>query len=154
MNNQNTINEIRSKIDIVELISEYVPLTKKGKSYWGKCPFHNDNNPSMSVDPNYQTYRCWSCHNSGNVFNFYEQIENISFPEALKRLGDRVGVSISGYKKENNSRYSKYYEIYDITSKYYQLMINTEKGKDAKAYLEKRGIDSDTIKELILFQTL
>lgn len=147
MNNQNTINEIRSKIDIVELISEYVPLTKKGKYYWGKCPFHNDNNPSMSVDEVRQTYTCWSCHNSGNVFNFYEQIENISFPEALKRLGDRVGVSISGYKKENNSRYSKYYEIYDITSKYYQLMINTEKGKDAKAYLEKRGIDSDTIKE-------
>lgn len=147
MNNQNTINEIRSKIDIVELVSEYVPLTKKGKYYWGKCPFHNDNNPSMSVDEVRQTYTCWSCHNSGNVFNFYEQIENISFPEALKRLGDRVGVSISGYKKENNSRYSKYYEIYDITSKYYQLMINTEKGKDAKAYLEKRGIDSDTIKE-------
>ena len=107
MNNQNTINEIRSKIDIVELISEYVPLTKKGKYYWGKCPFHNDNNPSMSVDEVRQTYTCWSCHNSGNVFNFYEQIENISFPEALKRLGDRVGVSISGYKKENNSRFRR-----------------------------------------------
>jgi len=147
MNNQNTVNEIRSKIDIVELISEYVPLTKKGKYYWGKCPFHNDNNPSMSVDEVRQTYTCWSCHNSGNVFNFYEQIENITFPEALKRLGDRVGITISGYKSEKNTKYSKFYEIYDITSKYYQLMINTEKGKDAKAYLEKRGIDSDTIKE-------
>lgn len=147
MNNQNTINEIRSKIDIVELISEYVPLTKKGKYYWGKCPFHNDNNPSMSVDEVRQTYTCWSCHNSGNVFNFYEQIENISFPEALKRLGDRVGISVSGYKSEKNTKYSKYFEIYDITSKYYQLMINTEKGKKAKEYLEKRGIDNDTIKE-------
>lgn len=147
MNNQNTINEIRSKIDIVELISEYVPLSKKGKYYWGKCPFHNDNNPSMSVDPNRQTYTCWSCHNSGNVFNFYEQIENITFPETLKRLGDRVGVSISGYKNTNTSKYSKYYEIYDITSKYYQLMLNTKKGEKAKEYLEKRGIDSETIKE-------
>ena len=147
MNNQNTINEIRSKIDIVELISEYVPLTKKGKYYWGKCPFHNDNNPSMSVDPNRQTYTCWSCHNSGNVFNFYGQIENITFPETLKKLGDRVGITISGYKNSSNSKYTKYFEIYDITSKYYQLMLNTKKGEEAKAYLEKRGIDSETIKE-------
>lgn len=147
MNNQNTINEIRSKINIVELISEYVPLSKKGKYYWGKCPFHNDNNPSMSVDETRQTYTCWSCHNSGNVFNFYEQIENISFPETIKRLGDRVGISVSGLKKDSSSKYSKYYEIYDISSKYYQLMINTEKGKTAKEYLEKRGIDSETIKE-------
>ena len=147
MNNQNQINEIRSKIDIVELISEYVPLSKKGKYYWGKCPFHNDNNPSMSVDQNRQTYTCWSCHNSGNIFNFYEQIENISFPETLKRLGERVGITLSGYKKENNSKYAKYYEIYDITSKYYQLMLNTKNGEKAKEYLEKRGIDSDTIKE-------
>lgn len=147
MNNQNTINEIRSKIDIVELINEYVPLTKKGKAYWGKCPFHNDNNPSMSVDPKWQTYRCWSCHNSGNVFNFYEQIENITFSEALKRLGERVGINISGYKSEKNTKYSKYYEIYDITSKYYQLMLNTKKGEKAKEYLDKRGINSDIIKE-------
>ena len=147
MNNQNQINEIRSKIDIVELISEYVPLTKKGKYFWGKCPFHNDNNPSMSVDPNRQTYTCWSCHNSGNVFNFYGQIENISFPETLKRLGDRVGIAISGYKKEANTKFAKYYEIYDITSKYYQLMLNTKNGEKAKEYLDKRGIDSETIKE-------
>ena len=147
MNNQNTINEIRSKINIIDLISEYVPLTKKGKYYWGKCPFHNDNNPSMSVDENRQTYTCWSCHNSGNVFNFYEQIENISFAETLKRLGDRVGITVSSYKKESNTKYSKYYEIYDLASKYYQLMINTSSGDKAKEYLEKRGINSETIKE-------
>ena len=147
MNNQNTINEIRSKINIVDLVSEYVPLTKKGKYYWGKCPFHNDNNPSMSVDETRQTYTCWSCHNSGNVFNFYEQIENITFADALKKLGDRVGISISGYKNENSTKYSKYYEIYDIAAKYYQLMLTTTKGKEAKEYLEKRGINNDTIKE-------
>lgn len=148
MNNQNTINEIRSKINIVDLISEYVPLTKKGKSFWGKCPFHNDNNPSMSVDESRQIYTCWSCHNSGNVFNFYEQIENISFYEALKRLGDRVGINIAVNNSDrNNTKFNKYYEIYDITSKYYELMINTEKGLEAKEYLKKRGIDEDAIKE-------
>ncbi len=147
MNNQNTINEIRSKINIIDLISEYVPLTKKGQYYWGICPFHNDKNPSMSVDEKKQTYTCWSCHNSGNVFNFYEQIENITFPEALKRLGDRVGITLDGYKSSFNTKYNKYYEIYDLTQKYYQLMLNTDKGQAAREYLKKRGIDSDTIKE-------
>ena len=96
---------------------------------------------------NRQTYTCWSCHNSGNVFNFYEQIENISFPEALNRLGNRVGITVSNYKSNTNSKYSKYYEIYDLSNKYYQLMLNTSKGEKAKYYLEKRGINIETIKE-------
>lgn len=147
MENQNTINEIRSKLNIVDVIGEYVPLTKKGQYYWGICPFHNDKNPSMSVDEKRQTYTCWSCHNSGNVFNFVEQIENISFPETLKRLGDRVGITINGYTSNFSSKYSKYYDIYDLTQKYYELMLNTQKGEKAREYLEKRGIDKNTIKE-------
>lgn len=147
MDNQNTINDIRSKINIVDLISEYVPLTKKGQYYWGICPFHNDKNPSMSVDEKRQTYTCWSCHNSGNVFNFIEQIENITFKEALKMLGDRVGISIAKTPSTFESKYFKYYEIYDITGKFYQLMLNTENGKNAREYLKKRGIDTNTIKE-------
>ena len=150
MENQNTINEIRSKINIVDVISEHVSLTKKGQYYWGLCPFHNDNNPSMSVDEKRQTYTCWSCHNSGNVFNFYEQINNISFREALVELGKRVGVEISSGSSKSNSfnvKYSKYYEVYDLASKFYSLMITTDSGKKAREYLEKRGIDNDTIKE-------
>ena len=147
MDNQNTVNEIRSKINIVDLVSEYVPLTKKGQYYWGVCPFHNDKNPSMSVDEKRQTYTCWSCHNSGNVFNFIEQIENISFKEALKKLGDRVGITISGVSSNFNSKFLKYYEIYDLTAKFYQLMLNTDSGKEAREYLNNRGIDSDVIKE-------
>lgn len=147
MNNQNTINDIRNKIDIVDLISEYVPLTKKGQYYWGICPFHNDKNPSMSVDPKRQTYNCWSCHNSGNIFNFLEQIENIDFKEALKILGDRVGITVNNFASSTDKKYSKYYDIYDITAKFYQLMLNTEIGKKAREYLKKRNIDSDTIKE-------
>lgn len=147
MDNQNTINDIRSKINIVDLISEYVPLTKKGQYYWGVCPFHNDKNPSMSVDEKRQTYTCWSCHNSGNVFNFIEQIENISFKEALKVLGARVGITVNGAVSQFDKKYLKYYEIYDITGKFYQLMLNTDSGKNAREYLKNRGIDSETIKE-------
>lgn len=147
MDNQNVINEIRSKINIVDVISEYLPLTKKGSYYWGICPFHNDKNPSMSVDEKRQTYTCWSCHNSGNVFNFVEQIENLSFRDTLKKLGDRVGITIQGANTSFDNRYSKFYDIYDLSQKFYQLMINTDKGKSAKEYLSKRGIDEETIKE-------
>ncbi len=147
MNNQNTINDIRSKIDIVDLISEYVPLTKKGQYYWGVCPFHNDKNPSMSVDPKRQTYNCWSCHNSGNVFNFLEQIENIDFKDALKILGERVGITVNNFISQSDKKYSKYYEIYDIAAKFYQLMLNTESGTEALEYLKKRNINTDIIKE-------
>ncbi len=149
MENQSIINEIRSKINIVDIVSEHVALTKKGQYYWGICPFHNDKNPSMSVDEKRQTYTCWSCHNSGNVFNFVEQIENISFREALSMLASRVGVTLNDSKKNNSfvDKYSKYYDIYDLASKYYELMINTESGKKAKEYLKNRGIDNDTIKE-------
>ena len=146
MNNQNTINDIRSKLNIVDIVSEYVPLTKKGQYYWGICPFHNDKNPSMSVDEKRQTYTCWSCHNSGNVFNFVEQIENISFKDALKKLGSRVGITVEG-SSSYNTKYNKYYEIYDLASKFYQLMINTDKGLKAKEYLNNREINNDTIKE-------
>ncbi|MBO5375452.1 MAG: DNA primase [Bacilli bacterium] len=147
MNNQNTINDIRSKIDIVELIGEYAPLEQKGSHFWGSCPFHKDKSPSLMVDPQKQTFNCWSCHRSGNVFNFYQEIENVDFKEALKALGERVGVSLTGGISSFDSRYSKYYEIYDLSSKFYQLMLNTDSGKEAKEYLKKRGIDDETIKE-------
>ena len=148
MENQNIINEVRSKINIVDLISEHVSLTKKGQYYWGLCPFHNDKNPSMSVDEKRQTYTCWSCHNSGNVFNFYEQIENVSFREALDALAKRVGITLNNSSSTKvNTQFSKYYDIYDLASKYYELMINTDKGKKAREYLSKRGIDKDIIKE-------
>lgn len=147
MNNQNTINEIRSKVDIVELISEYLPLSKKGQYYWGVCPFHNDKNPSMSVDTKRQTYNCWSCHSSGNVFTFLQNIESISFAEALKRLADKVGIEISGSNKTYDKVNEKFYEMYDLTAKFYELMLNTSKGDNAKKYLQGRLINDEIIKE-------
>lgn len=146
MENQNTINEIREKVNIVDLISEYLPLTKKGQYYWGLCPFHNDKNPSMSVDPKRQTYNCWSCHNSGNVFTFLSEIENVDFKEALRILGNKVGISVSN-ASTFESKYYKYYEIYDVVNKFYQLLLNTDEGKEARDYLESRKIDKETIKE-------
>ena len=83
MNNQDLVNEIRQKIDIVDLISEYIPLVQKGKNYFGVCPFHNDTNPSMSVSREKQIYKCFSCGASGNVFNFIMDYDHIEFKEAI-----------------------------------------------------------------------
>lgn len=144
---QNEINEIRKQINIVDVISEYVPLVKKGNSYWGLCPFHNDKNPSMSVEPNRQIYRCWSCNNSGNVFGFISQIENISFFESVLLLANKIGYNLKNKPVKRDSKYSNYYEIYDIAAKYFELMLTTPKANDANKYLEKRGFDKETIKK-------
>ena len=147
MNNQDIINEIRSKIDIVDLISEYVPLVQKGKNYFGICPFHNDTNPSMSVSREKQIYKCFSCGASGNVFTFVSEYENIPFKEALNRLAEKIGYKLSNTKSHDKVDVnSKYYEIYDVALKFYKNNINTTYAKGAKEYLKNRKLDSEVIK--------
>ena len=146
--NNDTINEIRQKVDIVDIISEYIPLIQKGKNFFGVCPFHDDTNPSMSISREKQIYRCFSCGASGNVYNFLMDYNHIDFKEALHILGEKVGIDIGGIKIEKTpNKYDRYYEIYDIANKYYQNNINTKVGTKAKKYLENRKIDDELIKE-------
>ena len=148
MNNQDLVNEIRQKIDIVDLISEYIPLVQKGKNYFGVCPFHNDTNPSMSVSREKQIYKCFSCGASGNAFNFIMDYDHIEFKEAIKVLGEKAGVEVSGISVAPKvTKYDKYYEMYDLAHKYYQNNINSKAGQKAKQYLETRHIDEELIKE-------
>ena len=140
------INEIRNKTDIVDVVSRYVNLTKRGKNYIGVCPFHDDHSPSMSVSPEKQIFTCFSCGASGNVFTFVSDFEKISFMDAVKLLGDKVGINIGSNiitKKEKDD----YIDIYNLTSKFYQNSLFTNLGKNAIEYLEKRKIDKDTIKK-------
>ena len=145
----NDINEIRKKVDIVEVISKYVPLVARGKNYFGVCPFHDDHSPSMSVSKDKQIYKCFSCGATGNVFNFIEDYENVSFREALKILSDITGISISGVdvKSSNHDTNKNLYDIYDVSSKLYINNLNTSYGIGAKEYLHNRGINDDLIKE-------
>lgn len=144
----NDINNIRSSVDIVDIISEYIPLVNKGRNYFGVCPFHDDNHPSMSVSKEKQIYKCFSCGATGNVFNFIMDYENISFKEALTKVASKVGITIDiGDIKEKSNPYQKMYEAYDIAFKFYQNNINTSEGKEAKEYLKKRLIDENIIKE-------
>ena len=143
----NTINDIRKANDIVDVISSYIPLTKKGKNYFGICPFHDDTNPSMSVTRDKQIYKCFSCGASGNVFNFIMDYENVDFKEAARILAKRAGIDFKAGHIKNNNQYEKYYQMYDLALKLYQNNINSAYGKSAVEYLEKRFISKEIIKE-------
>ena len=140
------INEIRNKIDIVDIISIYVPLTQRGKNYFGVCPFHDDHSPSMSVSKEKQIYTCFSCGASGNVFTFVSEHEHINFYEAVKLLGNKIGYNL-GNAKSNDGKKDNSIEIYDLACKYYQNNLNSALGKNAYEYLDKRKIDKDAIKK-------
>ena len=143
----NTLNEIRSNVDIVDVISSYLPLTSKGKNYFGVCPFHDDHSPSMSVSREKQIYTCFSCGASGNVFKFIQDYENISFIEAVKKCADRAGIYINVSNVKENHKYQELYDIYELSQKFYQNNINTKKGEKAKEYLHNRHLDDSIIKE-------
>lgn len=148
MNGQSLSNLIRSKVDIVDVIGERIPLVKKGKNFFCICPFHDDTNPSMSVSREKQIYTCFTCHATGNVFTFLMNYDKMSFPEALKYLGDKVGVDTKGVKLEKTeSKFHKFYEMYDLTSKYYQNNLLSSYGEDARKYLSTRGLNKDIIKK-------
>ena len=140
------INEIRNKTDIVEIISIYVPLTQRGKNYFGVCPFHDDHSPSMSVSKEKQIYTCFSCGATGNVFTFISEHEHISFIEAVKLLGNKLGYNLGTATKSSNKEDASI-EIYDLACKFYQNNLNTALGKNANEYLNERKIDKETIKK-------
>jgi DNA primase len=144
---QEEINDIRSSVDIVDVVSSYLPLTQRGKNYFGVCPFHDDHSPSMSVSKEKQIYTCFSCGATGNVFNFIMDYEHISFIESVKLAADKAGINLNIDIDKKVKPTSKLYEIYDFSYKFYQNNINTEDGTVAKDYLAKREISEDIIKE-------
>ncbi len=141
------IQNIRNNINIVDLISGYVSLTKRGKNYFGVCPFHDDNNPSMSVSEEKQIYTCFSCGATGNVFNFLMDYEHINFKEALKIAADKAGVNIDIDVTRKEEKENPVYKIYDISNKFFKNNLNTKMGMDAKKYLKDREISDEAIKE-------
>lgn len=144
------IISIQRKTNIVDVIRDYVPLTHKGKNYFGICPFHDDHNPSMSVSEDKQIYKCFVCGNSGNVFNFVMEYEKVSFIEAVKIVANKQGiiVDINTSKKNTIDKSNeRLYQIYDLAYKFYQNNLNTIYGKSAKEYLHERQIDDSIIKD-------
>ncbi len=146
--NNDLVNQIRSKVDIVDIIGERIPLVSKGKNFFCVCPFHDDTNPSMSVSREKQIYTCFSCHATGNVFNFLMDYEHMDFKEVLKYLGDRVGINTSSvHVTKKTTKFDKFYDAYNLALKYYQNNLNSSIGIKAKQYLLNRKIDEEIIKE-------
>lgn len=146
--NNDLANEIRHKVDIVDIIGERIPLVSKGKNFFGVCPFHDDSNPSMCVSREKQIFTCFSCHATGNVFTFLMDYEHIDFKEALRYLGEKVGLDVSNISvTKKSSKYDKLYEAYKFSVKYFQNNLSSALGKKAREYLLGREINEDLIKE-------
>ena len=144
------VEEIRLKNDIVDVISGYVKLQKKGSSYFGLCPFHNEKSPSFSVSRQKQMYYCFGCGAGGNVFTFLMEYENYTFAEAVKVLADRAGVELpeEEYSKEARARAdlkATLLEINKLAAKYFYAQLKSEQGKTAYTYLKNRELSDETI---------
>lgn len=144
------IEEVRSRNDIVDVISGYVKLTKKGSSYFGLCPFHNEKSPSFSVSRQKQMYYCFGCGAGGNVFTFIMEYENYTFVEALKMLAERAGIELpeeeySKEAKEKADLKTAILEVNKLAAKYYYAQLKTEQGKLAHNYLTGRELSEETI---------
>lgn len=143
------IEEVRSSNNIVDVIGSYVRLQKKGSSYFGLCPFHNEKSPSFSVSPNKQMYYCFGCGAGGNVFTFIMEYENQTFPEAMKVLADRAGIALpeaeltEEQKRERNKR-QLLLEINKTAANYFYYQLNNEQGQRAREYLENRKLSKET----------
>ncbi len=149
---EDLIEEVRSRNDIVDVISGYVRLQRKGASYFGLCPFHNEKSPSFSVSPGKQMYYCFGCGAGGNVFTFLMEYENYTFPEAVKTLADRCGVELpemeySEEAKRQADLKSRLLEIQKKAARYYVYELRQEKARAAFEYLRKRGLSDETIKK-------
>ncbi|NLJ57209.1 MAG: DNA primase, partial [Firmicutes bacterium] len=145
------VEDVRSRFDIVEVISSYIDLRKAGKNYVGFCPFHSEKNPSFTVSPEKQIFYCFGCQNGGNLFSFIMQMENCSFPEAVRFLAQRSGININPLpstpaERKARERREMLLKMYAQAQKYYQECLwKTAGGKEALNYLFKRGLTERVI---------
>lgn len=149
---EEVVEEIRQRNDIVQVISSYVRLQKRGSNHMGLCPFHNEKTPSFSVSGSKQMYHCFGCGASGNVFTFIMEYENFNFVEALRFLAERGGVNLPEmeYSEEDRKRQdfrTKLLEVNKVAAKYFYYLLRTERGQHAYTYLKDRGLTDETIKK-------
>ncbi len=144
------VEEIRAKNDIVDVISGYVRLKKQGSNYFGLCPFHNEKSPSFSVSQNKQMYHCFGCGAGGNVFTFIMEYENYTFPEAIKYLAQKAGVSLPEIEYDENARKrdnkrAQILELNKDVAKFYYYMLRSPQGQTGMDYLTGRKLSAETI---------
>ena len=144
---EETIERIRNTADIYDVVAQYVDLKKRGRNFFGLCPFHSEKTPSFSVAPDKQIYHCFGCGAGGNVFSFIVEHEKISFIEAVQQLGQKYGIQVDYQSGPSNKIFSSLYKVHDLAVKLYHNTLYSEKGKAALDYLYNRGLNDNTIKK-------
>ena len=144
------IEEVRSRNDVVDLIGNYIKLTKKGNSYFGLCPFHNEKSPSFSVSRDKQMYYCFGCGAGGNVLTYVMEYENFTFVEAMKYLAERAGVKLpevemTDEQKKVQNRRQQLLDIHKLAAQYYYYQLKSKNGANARSYFEKRRLSPETV---------
>ncbi|MBU1867596.1 MAG: DNA primase [Candidatus Margulisbacteria bacterium] len=147
-----TIEEIRKKSDIVKIISEYTPLRKRGRSHLGLCPFHSEKTPSFTVSEEKQLFHCFGCGAGGNVFDFIMQIDNLGFAEAVRELGEKLGIEVEGGSPSGagKSLRDQLYDLLHLAGKFYQKSLQGPEGTAARDYMKQRRISEETARRFDL----
>ena len=141
MSNNTVITQIRENLDIADIIGEKVKLRPSSRGWMGLCPFHQENTPSFHVYSDTQSYYCFGCHASGDIFTYVMQYEGLSFPDALKILADRAGVKLDNYHPENRDAYS----VMDLAAKFFTDNIMSNSGTAARAYMSRRKFTTNDL---------
>lgn len=146
------VDEVRNANDIVDVISQYIQLKKKGASYFGLCPFHNEKTGSFSVSREKQMYYCFGCGAGGNVITFLRNYDNLTFPEAVKTLADRAGIALpegemTKEQRQRADRWTKMLAVYKDAATYYYKLLRSEAGKDAYDYFKGRELSDETMRK-------
>ena len=149
---QELIDQIQQNNDIVDVINEYIPLTKKGSNYVCLCPFHSDSNPSLTVSRHKQLFKCFACGEGGNVVTFIQKYESLSFPEALKSLANRAGITLpeeygSEYSKETQDYKQRLIDCNTEAARYYYALLRSSDGKNGYDYFKKRKLSDETMRK-------
>ena len=142
--------EIKSKLDIVEVIREYIPVKAVGANFQARCPFHNEKTPSFVISPDKQIWHCFGCSRGGDVFSFVMEKESLSFGETLRLLAPKAGVVLKYENKEEYSKRNRLLDILEIAGKYYAHVLNSATGQTALRYLKDRRLKEETISDFQL----
>ena len=141
------IDQIRSQTDIVEIVGQYVSLKKRGRNWFGLCPFHSEKTPSFSVNPELNIFKCYGCGKGGDVYTFIMEYEKLSFAQSVELLADRLGLKVPRHKKDREQDDSDDRVVYAnrFARDFYRGLLEKEQGRPALDYLKARGLDEDTI---------
>ncbi|MBM3255060.1 MAG: DNA primase, partial [Candidatus Omnitrophica bacterium] len=144
---QNILEDILGRVDIVELISGYIPLKRAGRNFKANCPFHHEKTPSFMVSPDRQIYHCFGCSAGGNAFSFLMQYERLEFLEAVEVLAKKAGVDLPQMQKQDpgvSNLITQLYKINELATSFYADNLSASSASQARSYLLKRGIKEET----------